>query len=74
MSEGNAAMTCDTFMETRHISGVPGIAVRLGVALENWGRQVSKPIDRETRRREFDRLADNEARMLHAERLVRRPW
>ncbi|WP_309711897.1 hypothetical protein [Pseudolysinimonas sp.] len=60
-----------TFMETQHISGLPGIAVRLGRALENWGREVSKPIDREAQRRDFERQVGNEARMLHAERLVR---
>jgi hypothetical protein len=71
MNEGKAAMTLNTFMDTKHISGVPGIAVRLGRALENWGREVSKPIDREALRRDYERQAGNEARMLHAERLVR---
>jgi hypothetical protein len=73
MNEGKAAMTLNTFMDTKQISGVPGIAVRLGRALENWGREVSKPIDREALRRDYERQAGNEARMLHAERLVRGP-
>jgi hypothetical protein len=73
MNEGNSAMTYGTFMDTRHISGVPGMAVRLGRALENWGRKVAKPIDRDTHRREYERHIGNEARMLHVERLARRP-
>ncbi len=71
MNEGKAAMTYSTFMDTEQISGVPGIAVRLGRALENWGREVSKPVDRETQRRDYERQVGNEARMLQAERLVR---
>jgi hypothetical protein len=63
-------MTYDTFMDTRSISGVPGIAVRLGRALENWGRQASVPTDREALRREHERQLGIEARMLHDERLV----
>lgn len=76
MNEGKSAMAYGTFMETQHaacerITGLAGIAVRLGRALENWGREASKPVDREALRREIERQAGNEARMLHAERLVR---
>lgn len=73
MNEGNSAMAYGTFMDARQITGVPGIAVRLGRTLENWGRKASQPVDRETQRRDFERQVGNEARMLHAERLVRRP-
>ena len=69
MNEGRGTMTYDTFMDTRSISGVPGIAVRLGRALETWGRQASAPTDREALRRENERQLEIEARMLHDERL-----
>jgi hypothetical protein len=71
MNEGNVGMTYNAFMDTRRISGVPGIAVRLGRALENWGRRAARPIDREALRRERERLLANEARMLRNERLAR---
>lgn len=71
MNEGKSTMTYNAFMETQRISGLPGVAVRLGRALENWGRKVSKPVDRDAQRREIERQVGNEARMLHAERLVR---
>ena len=75
MNEGKGVMTYDTFMETPSISGVPGIAVRLGRALENWGRAHSsatrsEPTNREARRREHERQQGIEARMLHDERLL----
>lgn len=73
MNEGKSTMTYNTFMDARQITGLPGIAVRLGRALENWGREVSKPVDRDAQRREFERQAGNEARMQHVERLVRQP-
>jgi hypothetical protein len=78
MNEGNSAMAYGTFMETQNaacerITGLAGIAVRLGRALENWGREVSKPIDREAQRREYERQIGNETRMLQVERLVRHP-
>jgi hypothetical protein len=78
MNEGKSTMTYNAFMETQNaacerITGLAGVAVRLGRALENWGREVSKPIDRDAQRREFERQAGNEARMLHVERLVRQP-
>ncbi len=77
MNEGNGAMTYDAFMDCpQRISGVPGIAVRLGRALENWGRQrwlhsAARPTDREALRRERDRLLANEARMIRNESLAR---
>ena len=74
MNDGRGTMTYDTFMDTRSISGVPGIAVRLGRALENWGRQRSlkapASTDREALRREHERQLGIEARMLRNERLV----
>jgi hypothetical protein len=79
MNEGKSAMTYNAtalagkFMDTRQITGVPGIAVRLGRALEDWGRKVSTPIDRDAQRREYERQVGNEARMLQSERLVRQP-
>ncbi|GHF16907.1 hypothetical protein [Pseudolysinimonas yzui] len=73
MNEGKSAMTYGTFMDTGRITGVPGVAVRLGRALESWGRKVATPIDRDTQRREYERHIGNEARMLHGERLVRQP-
>lgn len=72
MNEGKSTMTYNTFMDARQITGVPGIAVRLGRALENWGREVSKPVDREALRREYERQVGNEARMLQVERVVSR--
>lgn len=71
MSDGNSAMTYTRFVDAQQITGVAGIAVRLGRALEKWGREASKPVDREALRREIERQAGNEARMLQAERLVR---
>lgn len=72
MNEGKSTMTYNTFMDARQITGVPGIAVRLGRALENWGREVSKPVDRDAQRREYERQVGNEARMLQVERVVGR--
>lgn len=72
MNEGNVAMTYDAFMECpQRLSGVPGLAVRLGRALENWGRRAAQPIDREALRRDRERMLANEARMLSNERLAR---
>ena len=72
MNEGNVAMTYDAFMECPpRISGVPGLAVRLGRALENWGRRVAPPTDREALRRDRERMLANEARMLRNESLAR---
>lgn len=72
MNEGNVAMTYNTFMECpQQISGVPGLAVRLGRALENWGRTAARPTDREAQRRERERMLANEARILRNESLAR---
>lgn len=80
MNEGKSAMTYDAFMDKNYcveaIRGVPGIAVRLGRALENWGRlrwlnSAAHPVDREAQLRERERMLANEARMLRNERLVR---
>ena len=72
MNEGNGAMTYDAFMDCpQRISGVPGLAVRLGRALENWGRKAAQPIDREALRRDRERMLANEARMLRNESLAR---
>jgi hypothetical protein len=73
MNEGKSTMTYSTFMDARQITGIPGVAVRLGRALENWGREVAKPVDRDAQRREYERQVGNETRMLHVERLVRHP-
>jgi hypothetical protein len=73
MNEGKAAMTYNAFMDTQQITGVPGVAVRLGRALENWGRKVAKPLGRDAQRREYERQVGNEARMLHVERFVSHP-
>ena len=71
MNEGDVAMTYDAFLDSRSISGVPGIAVRLGRALEKWGRAAAQPTDREAVRRDRERMLANEARMLRNERLAR---
>ncbi len=72
MNEGNVAMTYDAFMDRpQRIGGVPGVAVRLGRALENWGRRVAPPTDREALRRERERMLSNEARILRNESLAR---
>jgi hypothetical protein len=72
MNEGNQAMTYDVFMDAQQFHGVPGVAVRLGRALEKWGRSAAQPIDREALRREYDRQSGIEARMLQCERLATR--
>lgn len=80
MNEGKSPMTYGAFMGTNYgveaIHGVPGIAVRLGRALEKWGLHrwmdgVSQPIDREALRRDRERQLANEARMMQVERLYR---
>lgn len=69
MNEGKGAMTYDAFMDVRSISGVPGVAVRVGRALESWGRRAAEPMDRDAVRREYERQLENETRMLQMERL-----
>lgn len=72
MNEGNQTMTYDVFMDARQFHGVAGMAVRLGRALEKWGREAAQPLDRDAQRREYDRQAGIEARMLQSERLLTR--
>jgi hypothetical protein len=50
------------------IRGLAGVAVRVGEALERWGRQAAEPLDREQLqllqaiRREASAVADGNAR------------
>lgn len=79
MNEGNSAMSRGAMsngavIDARCITGVPGLAVRIGRALEAWGREVSRPVDRETLRREYERQRDHEARMLASERFALQRW
>ncbi|MEO5535309.1 MAG: hypothetical protein ABIR17_09285 [Pseudolysinimonas sp.] len=66
-------MTYNTFLPTRAMTasypGVAGLAVRLGRALENWGREAADPIDRDARRREYERQLGIATRMQQMERL-----
>ena len=48
--------------------GVPGIAIRLGRALEDWGRRAARPVDRETLRLEYERQCAVRDRAFDAER------
>lgn len=51
----------------RQVTGIPGLAVRLGRALEKWGRDAAEPaqpVDDWRRQRELDRKLDVTARML----------
>lgn len=61
--EGAERMT--TYSAT--LTGVPGLAVRLGRAIELWGRRAARRPGREAQRREFDRLMAAEARRRDAE-------
>jgi hypothetical protein len=47
MSEGNGMMTYVTLHDSRAVSGVPGVAMRLGIALEKWAAAAA---EREARR------------------------
>lgn len=49
------------------LTGVPGLAVRLGRAIERWGRRAARRPDREAQRLEFARLAAAESRRRNAE-------
>lgn len=49
------------------LTGIPGVAVRIGRALETWGRRAARRPDREFLRREFDRQTAAEARLRDAE-------
>ncbi len=74
MIEGRATMTCEVFVEPKTLYGLPAVAVRLGRALENWGRRAARIVDRETLRREYERQRHNEARMLGNERFTLPRW
>jgi hypothetical protein len=52
-------------------AGVPGLAVRLGSALEKWGRDAARPADPLAVRRELRRQDELKTRMLMTERLGR---
>ncbi|MEO8528275.1 MAG: hypothetical protein ABI435_04290 [Pseudolysinimonas sp.] len=73
MNEVKGTMTYNTFMParmtTQNYPGVAGLAVRLGRALEGWGREAADPIDRDARRREYARQLGIETRMRQMERL-----
>lgn len=49
------------------LTGIPGIAVRVGRALETWGRRTARRPDREFLRREFDRQSATDTRLRDAE-------
>jgi hypothetical protein len=49
MSEGNGIMTYVTLHDSRAISGVPGVAMRLGIALEKWAAAAAERDARRTR-------------------------
>jgi hypothetical protein len=64
--------TYDAGCETRAIRGVPAVALRVGMALENWARATA---ERESRRpvREPHRIEAN-ARIDHDLRVGVRPF
>jgi hypothetical protein len=49
MSNGTGIMTTATFDYTcaSENRGIAGLAVRLGHALEGWGRRAARPLDRD---------------------------
>lgn len=53
--------------------GVRGLAVRLGRALENWGREAASRTDLLAVRDELRRQDELKTRML-SDRLTLRPW
>ena len=42
-----STMTHDGFARAPQIHGIAGVAVRVGRALEGWGRRVGEPMTRE---------------------------
>ena len=54
------------------LRGMPGIAIRLGAALERWGREHL--VDRDVQRRRYENLRAAEARMRAAERTLLRRY
>ena len=53
--------------------GVRGLAVRLGRALESWGREAAQPIDPTAVRLELRRQDEVKTRMI-SDRLLLRHW
>ena len=53
--------------------GVRGLAVRLGRALENWGRDAAPAVDPAAVRRELRRQDDVRTRMI-SDRMLVRHW
>lgn len=67
MSEVMGMTTYDVRRETRAIHGLPGVALRVGIALENWARaaalrEANRPV-REPRRIEANARIDHDVRM-----------
>lgn len=67
MSEVIGMSTYDVCNESRAIRGVPAVALRLGVALENWARataerEANRPV-RSPRRIEVNARIDHDLRM-----------
>jgi len=54
-------------------AGLPGLAVRLGQALEKWGRDAAQPTDPFAIQRELRRQDDVKTKMM-ADRLIFRNW
>lgn len=52
--------------------GIAGVAIRLGRALELWGRRRAALPDREVRLRHFENLIANERRATAHERMLAR--
>ena len=72
MSEVMEMTTYDAYRQTPAIHGVPGIAFRLGLALENWARAAAR---REAARsvRALHRI-EADARVAHDHRVGFRPF
>jgi len=52
-------------------AGVPGLAVRLGLALEKWGRDAAEPTDPLAVQRELRRQDQVKTKMMMTDRLGR---
>ncbi len=48
MSEGNGIMTLATRCDSATISGIPAVAMRIGLALENWATAAAERDARRT--------------------------
>lgn len=64
---------CAVPVSVRGPVGVRGLAVQLGRALENWGREEALPIDPTAVRRELRRQDELKTRMI-SDRLLLRHW